>query len=192
MIDYTKLTDSELITKCLERDAAAWETVVRRYQRLIVSVAMRCGLNSEDALDVFQSVSMALLGKLHTLRDQEKLGAWLVTLARHEAWRVKKKMGRTDLLEDEEWARIAESTEGNLPIPDQDFYTLERQQMVRRAEEQLSRQCRRLLTLLFYESESLSYVEIGRELEIPVSSIGPTRARCLAKMKEILLKLGFF
>ncbi len=192
MIEYTKFTDEELISRCLNRDADAWEALVRRYQRLIISVAMRSGLSSEDALDVFQSVTLALLQKLQTLREQDKFSAWLIAVSKHEAWRVKRKVDQTNLLEEDEWARIAESVEGTTANPDQDVYTIERQQMVRRAEEMLSPPCRRLLSLLFSESESPSYADIGRELAIPVSSIGPTRARCLAKLKDILHRIGFF
>ncbi len=191
MIEYRKLSDSELISMCLAHDADAWEALIRRYQRLIISIALNCGLNSEDALDVFQSVSVILLQKLQTLREQEKVGPWLSMIAKHESWHLKRKAGRLNLLEEQEWEQIAESTEAARPEPDQAYYKIERQHMIRRAEEQLSTQCRRLLALLFSETDSPSYVEIGRVLAIPISSIGPTRARCLTKMKGILAQLGF-
>ena len=63
---------------------------------------------------------------------------------------------------------------------------LEQQQLVREAVESLPERCRHLLTMLFYEKDELSYADIGRRLGMPVSSVGPTRARCLEKMKRLL------
>jgi RNA polymerase sigma factor (sigma-70 family) len=191
MSEYKNLSDGELIGKCLAQDADAWETLIRRYQRLIISVALKSGLTHDDALDVLQSVCLILLRKLQTLREQEKLSAWLIVVAKHEAWKFKERGGKVSLLEDEEWERIAETADAGNPIPDEQVLNLERQHMIRRAEEQLSAPCRQLLSRLFSEAQSSSYTEISRDLGIPVASIGPTRGRCLAKMKDILRDLGF-
>ena len=63
---------------------------------------------------------------------------------------------------------------------------LEQQQLVREALESLPERCRNLLTMLFYEKDELSYAEIARRMAMPVPSVGPTRARCLEKMKKLL------
>lgn len=190
-MDTTKFSDAELIVKCLDQDAQAWETLVRRYQRLIISVALKSGLGQDDALDVLQSVCLILLQKLQTLKEHEKLSSWLAVIAKHESWKLKQRNGKSDLLEEEEWERIAETDDPAMPKPDDQMLTLERQHLLRRAEELLSEQCRRLLALLFSEQENVSYVEISQELGMPVASIGPTRGRCLSKLKEILQQLGF-
>lgn len=72
------------------------------------------------------------------------------------------------------------------PLADQQHQALERQQVVRQAVAALPERCRRLITLLFYNKEELSYSDIARILKAPVNSIGPTRARCLEKLKKIL------
>lgn len=191
MKDHHKLSDAELVAKCLDKDAEAWETLIRRYQRLIISVALKSGLSQDDALDVFQSICLILIQKLQTLKSQDKLSSWLIVVTKHEAWKLKQRGGKTDLLEEEEWERIAEMDDPTRSKPDEMVLAVQRQHLIRRAEEHLSPQCRKLLALLFSENESVSYAEIGQELGIPVASIGPTRGRCLSKLKEILHQLGF-
>ena len=66
----------------------------------------------------------------------------------------------------------------------------EEQQTVREAVEQLADRCRTLLEMLYFDTRSLSYEEISQTLNIPVPSIGPTRARCLEKLKTLLRRRG--
>jgi DNA-directed RNA polymerase specialized sigma24 family protein len=76
-------------------------------------------------------------------------------------------------------------------LPEEEVLALERQHLIRRAVAALGRPCRELLTQLFYRDEPPAYAEISRDLGMPVSSIGPTRGRCLAKLKAALKKIGF-
>ncbi len=191
MKDHHKLSDTELVARCLDKDAEAWETLIRRYQRLIISVALKSGLSQDDALDVFQSICLILIQKLQTLKSQDKLSSWLIVVTKHESWKVKQRGGKTDLLDEEEWERVAEMDDPTRSKPDDQVLAIQQQHLIRRAEEFLSPQCRKLLALLFSESDSTSYAEIGQEMGIPVASIGPTRGRCLSKLKEILQQLGF-
>ncbi len=195
MADYHNLPDPELIAKCLEQDAAAWETLVRRYQRLIASVTVKFGLNADDAADVFQSVCLALFQQLQSLKEQTKLGSWLITVTVRECWKLRKRGAKTTSLTD---AFGDQEEEEPLEIPDpaqqpaeEQILTIERQHLIRRAVSLLSPQCRRLIEQLFYRDQPPSYAEIGQKLSMPVASIGPTRGRCLAKLKEVLKKIGF-
>ncbi len=179
--------DSELVEGCLAGDGQAWAQLVGRYQRLVYSVALRHGLSPEDADDVFQAVFTILLGKLETCRDRRRLGAWLVTITRREAWRVAR--GRNSSLgngSDE----LLEARAAAEPLPEAIFEQLEEQDLIRQALEQLGEPCRRLLEHLFYRQQPLSYAEIAQQLAMPEGSIGPTRARCLAKLRDILASLG--
>jgi RNA polymerase sigma factor (sigma-70 family) len=63
---------------------------------------------------------------------------------------------------------------------------LEQQQVIREAVLQLPERCRRLITMLFYEKDELSYADIARIMKMPVASVGPTRARCLEKLRKLL------
>lgn len=71
-------------------------------------------------------------------------------------------------------------------LPDEVIERLERQHAVRRAMEALDERCRILLTLLFYRADPPPYSDIAARLGIPEGSIGPTRARCLEKLRRVL------
>ena len=56
--------------------------------------------------------------------------------------------------------------------------------------EQLTGGCRELLRLLYFDRTEPSYEQISARLQMPKGSIGPTRARCLQKMRQILQTMG--
>jgi RNA polymerase sigma factor (sigma-70 family) len=175
-------SDAELIRKCLSGEDAAWSTLVDRYQRLVYSVAMRCGLSEADADDVFQIVFTTLFRRLHALRDESRLASWLITTAQRESWRVAKRGSTTTDLDDampdpsEDAAAIAEASD--------------RDQRVRDGMSRLDERCRALLTALFLAPEERSYGEISSQLGIAIGSIGPTRARCFKKLETLLRAAG--
>lgn len=192
MADYLKLSDEELIARCLEKDAEAWEVLVRRYQRLIASVTFKFGLSGTDAPDVFQSVCMALFQNLSGLKDQAKLSSWLITVCVRECWKLRERKRAAELREVTEWRETGNGHElVEPPAVEEEMLAFERQQMVRRAVELLPLQCRRLIEYLFYHESPATYAEISRSFGIPIASIGPTRGRCLAKLKTNLKNLGF-
>lgn len=180
-------SDNKLIENCLAGDAQAWAELVERYQRLVYSVAMRCGLSEQDADDTFQAVFVILLNKLETCRDRDYLGHWLTTITRREAWRVLRQRGaRTDTSE-----ALPEDHPAAQPPPSEALELLEEQALIRQAMDQLGDRCRRLLWHLFYRQEPLSYAEVAERLAMPEGSIGPTRARCLVRLRAILDSLGY-
>ncbi len=75
MNDYLKLTDAELVARCLDEDSEAWATMVHRYQRLIASITRKFRLGNEDAADVYQAVNLALFQQMNSLRHHEKLSS---------------------------------------------------------------------------------------------------------------------
>ena len=195
MADYHNLPDPDLIAKCLEQDTLAWETLVRRYQRLIASVTVKYGFQADDAADVFQSVNLALFQQLSGLKEQTKLGSWLITVTVRECWKLRRRGAKTtslaDAFGDETEEEPIEIPDPAQPLAEEEVLTLERRHLIRRGVSLLSPQCRRLIEELFYRDEPASYVEIGKRLSMPVAGIGPTRGRCLAKLKEALKKIGF-
>ena len=180
--------DRELIASCLAGDAAAWETLVARYQRLVYSIPMKARLSADDAADIFQSVWLKLYEKLASLRDHEKLSSWLITTTTREVWRVAARNRRDSApaSADDEQSNLLEQIAATAPLADAEREMLEQQQLVREALESLPDRCRNLLTMLFYEKDELSYAEIARRMGMPVPSVGPTRARCLEKMRKLL------
>jgi RNA polymerase sigma factor (sigma-70 family) len=156
---------------------------VRRYQRLIYSVPVRCGLSDDEAADVFQQTCLRLLERLDTLNDPARLAAWLATTSRHLSLDTLAKRHREQPLvsapPDAERADEAR-------LPEEDLEVLEEQHRVRRAVAQLRPPCRALVYHLFYDPIEPSYQQIAAALGMPKGSIGPVRARCFAKLKAIL------
>jgi RNA polymerase sigma factor (sigma-70 family) len=186
-------SDEALIQACREGDAAAWETLVGRYQRLVYSISRRAGLDQELASEVFQGVFAALVESLHRIERPAQIGAWLATAARRETWRVgrRERAFRVAIATGDRDERTPPDPSDGDPLPDEMLLRLERQHLVRRAVEALDERCRRLLTLLFYREEPPPYAEIAAALGTTAGSIGPTRARCLEKLRQRLFDLGF-
>lgn len=180
--------DDELVRRCLAGDEAGWRELVSKYRRLIYSVAIKCGATPSEADDIFQGVCLVLLEKLGTLREASKLGIWLMTTTSRMSWNVvaeRRSNGNGGPPASWPEALLAESLlEGELA-------RIEMQDAVRWAIEQLPERCRTVIHCLFYQDEPLSYKEIGRRLGISPGSVGPTRARCLEKVRVMLKRMGY-
>ena len=81
-------TDAELIQECLDGNSEAWEVLVHRYTRLIYSIPFKWGLQRDDAMEIFQSVWLDCFQELHSLRDIDRLQAWLVRIAVRKCYRL--------------------------------------------------------------------------------------------------------
>lgn len=183
----TQLGDDELIARCLDGDDAAWETLIRRYQRLVYSIPLKAGLGEETAADVFQSVCVRLIEHLGALKDRGKLASWLITTTTRECWRTSNRNRReAPIGEGGDEAPPTPEVVDERPLAEEEHLKLVEQQRVRTAVEALGGRCEELIGLLYYAEDRPSYEEISRRLEMPVPSIGPTRARCLQKLKKIL------
>ena len=183
-------SDLQLVLACRRGDQLAWEKLIRRYQRLIYAIPIRAGLDEDQAADIFQDVFTTLFQKLNDIEDPERLHAWLVTTARRKTWRtISKAHGRPRSAADADIpADEAVAIRDEAPLPDEQLLILEEQHRVRTAVSSLDERCRTMLQMLFYRSEPASYAELAASLGIPEGSIGPTRARCLAKLLRILKK----
>ncbi len=182
---YKTRTDPELIAMCLGGDGLAWEALIMRYRRLIYSVPARFMFPSADASDVFQAVCLKLIEHLHQLKDESKLSAWLITTTTRQCIHLKALKVR-EVTTDEDFEEPAAPGDN---IEELRILT-EQEQTVREAVNQLPQRCRSLIELLYFDPKSLSYEEISIQSGMPVPSIGPTRARCLEKLKMILRRQG--
>ena len=181
--------DEQLIELCLGGDEAAWEALVSRYQRLVYSIPLRMGMGEDAASDVFQSVWIRLLEHLSGLKDREKLASWLITTTTRECWRASNRGRREAPVgeggdADEALPRL--EIADTRPLAEQEQLQLVEQQRLRQAVDALADRCRSLVEMLYYEEDRPSYEEISRRLGMPVPSIGPTRARCLEKLRKLL------
>jgi RNA polymerase sigma factor (sigma-70 family) len=187
--DYPKQNDRELIADCINGVPDAWEFLLVRYQRLIYSIPIKMGLSPNDAADVFQAVCLKLLENMPKLRHKDRISSWLTVTTRRESWRIaaqKKREHVTSFYDrDEAASLLSELPSETVPL-DRELEAIELRQIVRDGVEQLPDRCRQMIQMLFYREGDLSYVEIARRLGIPRTSMGPTRARCLAKLRKLL------
>ena len=166
--------DADLLQRCRDGDAQAWDLLVRRYQSLVYSVALRNGLSSVDAADVTQTTFVALLDSITRLRADERLASWLMTVARRQAWRIRRRYGQ------EQPAPAAVADPGD-PIADWEQVTV-----VHDALHRLGTPCRDLLVALYFDPTTPSYAQVAERLGRSIGGIGPMRARCLQRMRALL------
>lgn len=163
---------------------------MHRYQRLIYAIPRRAGLNEDEAAEIFQDVFTTLFEKLNDLEDPERLQAWLVTTTRRRTLRaLSRRPERLTKVDESGGTNEAEAVRDTAPLPDEQLMILEEQHQIRTAVSMLDERCQTLVRLLFYQREPPSYAEVAKVLGIPEGSIGPTRARCLAKLLHLLTKV---
>jgi len=175
---------AERLADCLRRaregEIAALDEVVRELNPLLWNVARAQGLDSAAAYDVVQTTWVELLRRLDEIRSPGSLTAWLVSATRREAWRAGRS-GRRVVggLEPTELADAA-------PGPDEGLVTGERDRALWGHFRRLSPRCQELLRIVAFVDRP-DYTLVSEALGMPHGSIGPTRGRCLAKLRGLLL-----
>jgi len=162
-------------------DAVALDELVRVMTPVLWHVVRAYRLAPEVAEDVVQTTWLSLVRSRTSIHEPAAVGGWLTTTARREAWKVAKATGRGIPVEDDELARR---------LPDEKSAEAE---VVRRdsesqlwsAVEQLSERCQALLRIVAFEHRP-DYTKIAADLDMPVGSIGPTRGRCLQKLRGLI------
>jgi RNA polymerase sigma factor (sigma-70 family) len=186
-------TDAHIVARCRRGDGSAWQLLVQRYQRLVYAVACRAGLDEHAAADVFQTVFSRLLEALPRISQPDRLRAWIVTTAKRETLLQLRRGKRTVSMTaaaapdavDAGGAAVDDIADES-PLAEQMLDELQQLHLLRLAMERLDTRCHGLLTLLFAdESERLPYDQIAIRLDMPAGSIGPTRARCLGKLRGL-------
>jgi RNA polymerase sigma factor (sigma-70 family) len=155
---------------------------VTRYASLVWAVALQHGIGESNAADVAQSTWLRLLEHIDEIRDPARIGAWLATTARRESLRIVA-MRRRLVLEGDHGA--FDGPDRLLPPTDERLLAEERGRIVRQALAALPPGWQSLVRLLMSDPP-ISYREIGEQLGIPVGSIGPTRRRCMSRMRQVL------
>ena len=177
-----------LLRRCRTGDEAAWCELVRQFQALVFTTARTRGLGREEAEDVMQITFVALYKSLDTILAPSALPRWLFVTASREADRRKSEIHRSSKNETED---LSDELPDDSPIASEASIDQVRAIHVRTALAELPGPCRDLLTAL-YSPPTLSYKEVSERFKIPIGSIGPTRARCLDRLRRALLKSGYF
>jgi RNA polymerase sigma factor (sigma-70 family) len=175
-----------LILRCRQGSAGAWHQVLHRYERLVYSIPLRYGLSPDDAADVAQITFTILIQNMDNLAEDSRLGAWLATVARRHTWRFMERSRRETASERLEGADIAESA---ILLGKSDTDSIEHWELsdwLDAGLSQISERCRKLLLALYLQPEQSAYAEVAEQLGMPLGSVGPTRARCLKRLKQVL------
>jgi RNA polymerase sigma factor (sigma-70 family) len=171
---------ADLLASAQDGDQQAWDTLVDRYAPLVWSICRRYRLSRADADDVGQDVWLQLVAHLDTIRDPAALPGWLATTTARQCARAARAVQRLRAGPAPESGDLPDLTAASA---DQELLQAERHAALRQALASLPPSCQRLLALLL-QDPPLSYATISARLGIPVGSIGPTRARCLHKLRH--------
>lgn len=189
---YADLSDDDLLRQCRAGHQGAWSTLVRRFQRLVYTVPRRARLDDALAADVFQTTFQRLFEHLDRIEDGSRVRAWLVTTAKRETLRLlaeRQRMVAVDPGGDADGGDdppAIERVPDPAPLQDEQLAQLQELDRVRAAVDRLDPRARQFVELMFLQPEPLPYAELAARLGIPEGSIGPTRARCLAKLRRLL------
>jgi RNA polymerase sigma factor (sigma-70 family) len=168
----------ELLRAAQAGDDRAWERLYDRFNPMLTGIARGYRLAPSDVEDVVQSVWLALVDHIDCLRVPAAVGGWLATTTRRECLRVLQLPVREYVTDDPELGDARTATE-----LDHELLAGERRDAVRRALATLPDHYRRLMMLLIAEP-AIDYKELSRRLAMPVGSIGPIRARSLARLQR--------
>lgn len=181
-------TAGALVARARDGDQAAWNALVDRYTNLLWGVARAHRLNSADAGEVVQTTWLRLVENLGCIHDPERLPGWLATTARRESLRIirhgtRERLGGIDTL-------AVDVVDDRTPALDALLLTQERDVALWACFARLSERCQRLLRVLMV-TEPPAYVEVSETLGMPVGSIGPTRMRCLDRLRQSTREAGY-
>lgn len=165
-----------LIERARHGDAVAWQALVDRYSGMLLAVTRAHDLTDADAADVMQTTWLRLVERLPLLREPTRAGGWLAVTARNECLRVLRRKGREGPL-----PNMGPAVTG----PHHAVFGRELAGSLGKAMHTIPERCRDLIEL-FVTSPTLSYTEIAAALDLPIGSIGPTRARCLTQLRRRL------
>ena len=174
-----------LFQRWRDGDADALDDLVRLLSPMLWQVVRASGLDRASAEDVVQTTWLALVRSGESISQPRAVAGWLCTSARREAWRVSRQTGRQRPVDDEVIAhRLPDE-----PAPEVQVVLDDDNARLWECLQQLPERCQRLLRIVAAESRP-DYSAIAGELGMPVGSIGPTRGRCLEKLRRELVRAG--
>jgi RNA polymerase sigma factor (sigma-70 family) len=167
---------AELVRSVQAGSERGWDALVDEFCRMIWAVARGHRLCDADAAEVVQATWLLLLEHLHDLHEPARVGSWLATTARRECLRVLRGAKRVAPYGDDLPEPGVEQAQERAVV------IAERDRALWRAFGCLRPGDQVLLRLLMAEPRP-AYDEISAALDMPIGSIGPTRARALERLR---------
>ena len=174
---------SDIWKSVLSDKPKAWHQLVIKFTPLLFSVTRRYGLTQVQSEDIAQQTWMDLYKSRHSIRDSNKLPGWLIKVTSRKTLHLIKKI-KKDQTNNIDFYFLTE-----VPLPDEEFLIIEQHERLKLAMEQLDQRCQAVLTAIFNASSEKTYRDIAQDLNMPLNSLGPTRIRCLKKLKIIFENL---
>jgi RNA polymerase sigma factor (sigma-70 family) len=171
-----------LVRRAEAGDQEAWNALIDRFSNLLWSVGRAHRLSPTDAGDAVQTTWLRLVENLGRIDDPERLAGWLATTARRECLRLLRRSGREHLGLEED-AALDVVDEQAEPL-DARLLADERDAALWASFERLSPRCQRLLRVLMVTPPP-AYADVALSLDMPIGSIGPTRGRCLERLRQL-------
>ena len=166
-------------------DQGAMDDLVVLLSPVLWQVVRGCGLDRETAEDVVQTTWLALVRSADGISEARAVSGWLCTTARREAWRVSRQGARQTPAAEE----ILDLHLPDEPAPEQQVVLDDENARLWDCLKQLPDRCQRLLRIVAAAPRP-DYTAIASDLGMPVGSIGPTRGRCLEKLRVELVRTG--
>lgn len=171
------LTDAELVLGAIELQDWAWTDLVRRYTNTVGAIARSYGLRNADVAEIRQIVWMRLFEHMDAIRQPERIAGWIGTVTRNECQKMLKNYRR----------EIPSTSHATLDGPcddsvDDAILERERSEAVRRGLVRLEGRGRALMETLLTQPDT-SYESLAHELGMSIGSIGPTRQRCIRRLR---------
>ena len=180
-INAAGLPTADLVAGARRDDTQAWDALVERFAPLIWSICRRYRLGPADAADVSQGVWLHLVDRLAEVRDPAALPGWLATTTARECAQILR--ATRNLPAYRQVTDVENIPDERLGVAEQELLVAERHAVLRAALARLPPNSQQLIALLI-EDPPVPYAEISAKLGIPVGSIGPTRRRCLDKLRR--------
>jgi RNA polymerase sigma factor (sigma-70 family) len=171
---------SELVRRAASGHRGSWDALVDQFGSMIWAIARSHRLGASDVADVVQTTWLKFVEHIDRIQSPERVGGWLATTARRECLRLQQRSTRHVLTDDESDFDVHAAPP---PAPDARLICDERDAALWEAFDELPARSRVLLSLLSVEP-AISYKEISEILDMPIGSIGPTRARMLAQLRK--------
>ncbi len=159
-------------------DVSAMDELVDLLTPVLWHTARAQGVADAVAQDAVQTAWLRLVENSERINDAQAVMGWLIVTVRRETWRVHKAQGRED-------HDIDENLTDSLPDPSTVVLRREGHRVLWRHFQDLPENCQALLRVIAF-ADRPDYAAVSESLKMPIGSIGPTRGRCLAKLRTAL------
>jgi RNA polymerase sigma factor (sigma-70 family) len=177
---------ADVVRRASQGDQSAWNALVDRFAGTVWAIARAHRLDAATAADVSQTTWLRLVEHLDRIDQPDRIGAWLATTARRESLRLIRLSGRQVPTGDD--FDLLQAPAATIPVDGQ-LLAEERNEVLSALVSQLPCRCQLILRLLSADTP-LSYKELSDALDMPIGSIGPTRARCLEHLRRLGARVG--